>query len=60
MKRVLERVRAFAADERGGAALETALLLGLAVFFAFSLKEALTPLLNTFTRATQAISQALG
>ncbi|MFY8209109.1 MAG: hypothetical protein ACOVOE_07230 [Caulobacter sp.] len=53
-------VRVFAEEEKGGAALEMALMLGLAAFFAFTLKEVLTtPLLTTFTKATQVVSQAL-
>ncbi|ATC30944.1 hypothetical protein CA606_00500 [Caulobacter vibrioides] len=53
-------VRVFAEEEKGGAALEMALLLGLAAFFAFTLKQVLaTPLLSTFTKATQVVSQAL-
>lgn len=53
-------VRVFAQEEKGGAALEMALMLGLAAFFAFTLKEVLTtPLLTTFTKATQVVSQAL-
>jgi Flp pilus assembly pilin Flp len=53
-------VRVFAEEENGGAAMEMALLLGLAAFFAFTLKHVLTtPLLSTFTKATQVVSQAL-
>ncbi|AAK24901.1 hypothetical protein EIB18_15580 [Caulobacter vibrioides] len=53
-------VRVFVEEEKGGAALEMALMLGLAAFFAFTLKEVLTtPLLTTFTKATQVVSQAL-
>ncbi|MCY1648846.1 hypothetical protein OVA11_17825 [Caulobacter sp. SL161] len=53
-------IRVFAEEEKGGAALEMALMLGLAAFFAFTLKEVLTtPLLTTFTKATQVVSQAL-
>jgi Flp pilus assembly pilin Flp len=52
--------RVFAKEEEGGAALETALLLGLAAFFAFTMREILTmPLLTTFTKAAQVVSQAL-
>ena len=54
-------VRAFALAEEGGAAIETALLLGLAAFFAFAMKTAVAaPLLATLTRATRVLSQALG
>jgi Flp pilus assembly pilin Flp len=53
-------VRVFAEEEKGGAALEMALVLGLAAFFAFTLRHVMaTPLLTTFTKATQVISQAL-
>lgn len=53
-------VRVFAEEETGGAALEMSLLLGLAAFFAFTLRHVLaTPLLSTFTKATQVVSQAL-
>lgn len=53
-------VRIFAKEEEGGAAMEMALLLGLAAFFAFTMKHLLAePLLNTFTKATQVMSQAL-
>lgn len=53
-------VRVFVREEKGGAALDMALLLGLAAFFAFSLRHVLVePLLATFNRATQVISQAL-
>ncbi len=53
-------VRVFAKEEKGGAALEMALLIGLAAFFAFTLRHVLAePLLTTFTRASQALSQAL-
>ncbi|WP_297512880.1 hypothetical protein [uncultured Caulobacter sp.] len=53
-------VRAFAKAEEGGAAVEMALLLGLAAFFAFSLRHVLVePVLAIFNRATQVISQAL-
>lgn len=53
-------VRVFAEEEKGGAAMEMALLLGLAAFFAFTLRHVLAePMLNTFTKAAQAVSQAL-
>lgn len=53
-------IRVFAAEEKGGAAMEMALLLGLAAFFAFTMRHVLaTPLLATFTKATQVVSQAL-
>lgn len=49
-----------AGDEAGSAAIETALLLGLAAFFAFTLKQLLAaPLLSAFTRAAKVLSQAL-
>jgi Flp pilus assembly pilin Flp len=52
--------RVFAREEEGGAALETALLLGLTAFFAFTVREIIaTPLLATFTKAAQVVSQAL-
>lgn len=54
-------VRAFAEAEEGGAALEMGLLLGLAAFFAFTLRHVVaTPLLTTFTKAAKVVSQALG
>ena len=50
----------FTEEEKGGAAMEMALLLGLAAFFAFTVKHVLaTELLNTFTRASEVLSQAL-
>lgn len=53
-------VRALAAAEDGGAAIETALLLGLAALFALTVKQLLaTPLLTTFAKVAQALSQAL-
>lgn len=53
-------VRVFAAEEKGGAAMEMALLLGLAAFFAFTMRHILAmPLLSTFTKAAQVVSQAL-
>ena len=53
-------VRVFAEEEKGGAALEMALLLGLAAFFAFTLKHILGgPFLATFTRASEVVGQAL-
>lgn len=55
-----ETSAAFAETEKGGAAMETALLLGLGAAFAFVLRHALAnPLLATFTRASKVISQAL-
>jgi Flp pilus assembly pilin Flp len=55
------QVRAFAEAEEGGAALEMSLLLGLAAFFAFTLRHVVaTPLLTTFTKAAKVVSQALG
>ena len=52
--------RVFAQEEEGGAALEMGLLLGLAAFFAFTMKHLLAePLLNTFSKASQVLSQAL-
>ncbi|WP_454714353.1 hypothetical protein [Caulobacter segnis] len=52
--------RVFAAEEEGGAALETGLLLALAAFFAVTVKHMIaTPVLGTFTKAAQAMSQAL-
>jgi hypothetical protein len=54
-------VRAFAPAEEGSVAIETALLLGLAAFFAFAMKTLVAaPLLATLTRATRVLSQALG
>jgi len=51
----------FTGEERGGAVMETALLLGLAAFFAFTMKHLVaTPLLAKFTRASQVLSEALG
>lgn len=47
-------------EEEGGAAVETALLLGLAAFFALTMKHLIaTPLLGTFTKAAQVLNQAL-
>lgn len=54
-------VRVFAEEEEGSAAIETALLAGLAAFFAFAMKHVLAmPMLSIFTKATQALTQALG
>lgn len=54
-------VRVFAKEDEGSAAIETALLLGLAAFFAFVMKNVVAePLLATLTKATQVLSQALG
>jgi len=51
----------FTGEENGGAAIEMALLLGLAAFFAFAMKHLVaTPLLATLTRASQVLSDALG
>ena len=48
------------ANEDGGAATETALLLALSAFFAFTLRQALAaPLLRLFTRAARVIGDAL-
>lgn len=53
-------VRVFAMAEEGGAAMEMALLLGLAAFFAFTMKHLLaTPLMGTFSKAARVMSQAL-
>jgi Flp pilus assembly pilin Flp len=53
-------VRVFAEEEEGGAALEMGLLLGLAAFFTFTMKHLLAdPLMNTFSKAAQVMSQAL-
>ena len=53
-------LRAFAADEEGGAAIELALVAGLAAILALAVKELLaTPLLSVFTRASKVLSQAL-
>lgn len=53
-------IRVFAAEEKGGAALEMGLLLGLAAFFAFTMKHLIAaPLLGTFTKAAKVVSQAL-
>jgi Flp pilus assembly pilin Flp len=52
---------AFAREEKGGAALEMALVAGLAAFFAYTMKYLLAdPLLANFTRTAKALSQALG
>lgn len=52
--------RVFATEEEGGAALETGLLLALAAFFAVTVKHLIAaPLLGTFTKAAQALNQAL-
>jgi Flp pilus assembly pilin Flp len=54
-------VRGFAEEEEGGAAIEMALMLGLAAFFAFVMKNVVAaPLLATLTKASQVLSQALG
>jgi len=56
-----ETSAAFAETEQGGAALETGLLLALAAASAFTLRYlVLSPLLANFTKATRALSQALG
>ena len=50
----------FTEENEGGAAIEMALLLGLAAFFAFTIQHLLAePLLTLFTRASQVLSQAL-
>ncbi len=47
-------------SEEGGAATEMALMIGLAAFFAFTLRHVLaSPLLDTFTRAARVVSEAL-
>ena len=54
-------IRVFAEEEEGNAAIETAVLAGLAAFFVFAMKHVLAmPMLNIFTKATQALNQALG
>ncbi len=54
-------VRAFAAEEEGGAAIETALLAGLAAFLAFTIKNMVAmPLLGVLTKASRVLGQALG
>lgn len=54
-------VRAFAAAEEGGAAIETALLAGLAAFLAFTIKNMVAmPLLGFLTKASRVLTQALG
>lgn len=54
-------VRAFAAAEEGGAAIETALLAGLAAFLAFAMKNMVAaPLLGVLTKASRVLTQALG
>jgi len=55
------QLRAFAAEEEGGAAVETALLAGLAALSAFLMKNMVaTPLLAFLTKASRVLSQALG
>ncbi|MET3665429.1 hypothetical protein [Caulobacter sp. 1776] len=50
----------FTEEERGGAALEMALLLGLAAFFAFTMKSLLAmPLLSGLVRASEVLSRTL-
>jgi Flp pilus assembly pilin Flp len=52
---------AFAREEKGGAALEMALVAGLAAFFAYAMKHLVAePLLANLTRTAKALSQALG
>jgi len=52
--------RAFADDEDGNAAIELALVAGLAAILALTMKEMLAmPLLSVFTRAGKVLSQAL-
>lgn len=47
-------------EERGGAALETGLLMALGAIFALTMREFVaSPLLSQFTRAVRIISQAL-
>jgi Flp pilus assembly pilin Flp len=54
-------VRGMAEEEDGNAAIETALLAALAAFFAFTMKALLaTPLLNVFSKVSQALNQVLG
>jgi Flp pilus assembly pilin Flp len=51
----------FVGEEKGGAALEMALVAGLAAFFAYAMKYLLAdPLLANFSRTAKALSQALG
>jgi Flp pilus assembly pilin Flp len=53
--------RGFAAAEKGGAAIETALLAALAAFLALTVKHTVaTPLLAILTKASRVLSQALG
>lgn len=52
--------RAFADDEDGNAAIELALVAGLAAILALAMKEMVAmPLLSVFTRASKVLSQAL-
>ncbi|PIB93677.1 hypothetical protein [Caulobacter sp. FWC2] len=53
-------IRAFAADEEGNAAIELAVVAGLAAILALTMKEMLAmPLLSVFTKASKVLSQAL-
>lgn len=53
-------IRAFAADEDGNAAIELALVAGLAAILALTMKELLAmPLLSVFTKASKVLSQVL-
>jgi Flp pilus assembly pilin Flp len=52
--------RDFAADEEGGAAVETAVLAVVVAIFAMTMRQFLAmPLLSVFTKAAQAVGQAL-
>lgn len=53
-------IRVFADDEDGNAAIELALVAGLAAILALAVKEMLAmPLLGVFTKASKVLSQAL-
>lgn len=50
----------FANDEDGNAAIELALVAGLAAFFAFTMRQLVAaPLLDGFAKAAQTLTRAL-
>jgi len=54
------RLRAFLAEEKGGAAMETALIAGLGALLAMTMKELVAlPLLGFLTRAMKVLSEVL-
>jgi Flp pilus assembly pilin Flp len=54
------RLRALAAEEKGGATMETALIAALGAIMALTMKELMAlPLLSFLTKAMRVLSEAL-